>query len=860
MTTIHDASAQIPVESRRARLRGDVALAAHVLPTHYPLETFIAVNPLAGLDSMPFEQAISRAADQYGVRGTLPQETFRELYRAGRITDTDLDRAIYRRYPNLQGAPALPLGEREVEPTELLRGDLLHGIRTPQPRRRYRTLGEQSGPEMAEAIDAQCAKWCSAFFGQAGWTMPGRDAGFFAAWRTLAPHDSGLAGAVRTRLRECAGRADDAVLNALAALQVDDDDRITYLQAHLTRLTGWAAHIRWCGTQDAGIDLVDYLAVRLTYEAALLLQNPLTPASLFQREVTEGIPSARERAEHLVEVWGLTGASDDQLAAAARVLAVVPVATREILWQNAFEGNYRDGLLTDIDSGRGQDPVGPVAAQLVCCIDTRSEGLRRHLEAVGPYQTLGFAGFFAVAIRYTDLLGGQARDLCPVLIRPSYAIREVAAPDTADRARRLAGANALAGAESAFHSAKDALAAPFALAEAAGWPSAPLTAAKTFAPVWHAKLRRRLRDLAVPAAPTVIDVDSIPMGERVLFGQVALTMMGLTDGFARLVVVCGHASTTENNPYQASLDCGACGGQPGGPNARTAAAILNEPGVRNELSLLGISIPAETYFVAAQHDTTTDRVTLLDEHLIPRSHHHDVRQLRDDLDLAGSRLAAERCAGLPGAPMPTSLARAARHVYRRSVDWAQVYPEWGLAGNAAFVIAPREVSVGIDLQRRVFLHSYDADVDPDGGALETILTAPLVVAQWINSQYYFSAVAPEAFGAGTKTIHNVVGTAGVIAGHNGDLRLGLPRQSVVDGERLIHEPVRLLAVVQAPLSRIDAIVGRNPVLQRLIGNDWIAVAARENSHQGWQRWTHSGWQSWDNTTRSMALREEEKIR
>ena len=140
---------------------------------------------------------------------------------------------------------------------------------------------------------------------------------------------------------------------------------------------------------------------------------------------------------------------------------------------------------------------------------------------------------------------------------------------------------------------------------------------------------------------------------------------------------------------------------------------------------------------------------------------------------------------------------AFRHVAGRSADWAQVYPEWGLAGNAALV-APREVSSGKNLQRRVFLHSYSAEVDPDGSALETILTAPLVVAQWINCQYYFSTVAPEVFGAGTKTIHNVVGTAGVIAGHEGDLRLGLPWQSVATSERLVHEPMRLLAVIQAP--------------------------------------------------------------
>jgi uncharacterized protein YbcC (UPF0753/DUF2309 family) len=447
-----------------------------------------------------------------------------------------------------------------------------------------------------------------------------------------------------------------------------------------------------------------------------------------------------------------------------------------------------------------------------------------------------------------------------VLIAPNHDIAETPMPEAADMAaRQVAGFTRLAGAEAAFHAAKEGMAAPFTLAEAAGWAAAPLSAAKTLAPAFTGALRRRLRDAVAPDAPTVIDLDAMPKNEQILFAQVALTTMGLTTGFGRLVVLCSHGSGTENNPYQASLDCGACGGQAGAPNARTATAILNRPAVRAGLRSLGIDIDDDTWFIAAQHDTATDRVTLLDTHLVPNTHRADIERLDRDLRSAGAALAAERCTALPGAGRVHSPRRAARHVASRSLDWAQVYPEWGLAGNAAFIVAPREISRGVDLQRRVFLHSYDADVDSDGSALETILTAPLVVAQWINCQYYFSTVCPQVFGAGTKTIHNVVGTVGVIAGHTGDLQLGLPWQSVSDGERLLHEPMRLLAAVQAPLSRIDTIIGNNPILQQLFGNDWVALAARESPDRPWHRWTRAGWRPWTESPSTQTVLDEEMV-
>ena len=135
--------------------------------------------------------------------------------------------------------------------------------------------------------------------------------------------------------------------------------------------------------------------------------------------------------------------------------------------------------------------------------------------------------------------------------------------------------------------------------------------------------------------------------------------------------------------------------------------------------------------------------------------------------------------------MTLRASKARREVRRRSNDWSQVRPEWGLSGNAAFIVGRRELTRGIHLDGRVFLHSYDYRGDPDGRLLEAVLTGPQVVGQWINMEHYFSAVDQEVYGSGSKIYHNVVGRLGIMSGPQSDLRTGLAWQTVMNGARPI---------------------------------------------------------------------------
>jgi uncharacterized protein YbcC (UPF0753/DUF2309 family) len=315
--------------------------------------------------------------------------------------------------------------------------------------------------------------------------------------------------------------------------------------------------------------------------------------------------------------------------------------------------------------------------------------------------------------------------------------------------------------------------------------------------------------------------------EQTLTVDTALRMMGLMKRFARLVLFCAHGSTSENNPYESALDCGACGGNEGKPNARVLAMIANNPRVRERLIKTGIEIPSDTHFLAGQMDTTTDEIQLFDLEDVPPTHRADLSLLQEDLNKAAERTCQERCGRFPDVPQALAGLKAEAHVRRRSLDWSQVRPEWGLSGNTAFIVGRRDLTKALDLEGRVFLHSYDYREDPSNRLLEVLLTAPQVVAQWINMEHYFSTVDNEVYGGGSKVYHNVVGRIGIMSGPWSDLRLGLAWQTVMNGDVPFHEPMRLLTIVEAPRERLEKLIARHEVLQHFYHNEWVHLVALE---------------------------------
>ncbi|MFM8269088.1 MAG: DUF2309 domain-containing protein [Pseudomonadota bacterium] len=812
-----DTHPEVPRETQKnfeAVLRG---VCEQVAPI-WPLANFIAVNPLQGFEKKSFREAVEIARALYHAKGVPDLGYFHDQFKKGRIVTSDLVDAIKKLNPEVSVESLMKILVEEASQDEGAKSDRqLSDV--------FLVLSEWAdqlfGTKLYPLMQSEVSKWAGAYFdrGEAAWSMPGREKGFFAAWRDLVLFEKGveLAGlqGFRDYVRKLPENNIKAIEKMMADLGVPEKLVPDYLMRHFASAPGWAGLFLLNGRenqfsqgQDSLGPLLDYLAMRLSYDVVGSLAT-------FGQEI------------QLKSPWqGMLFLANEKLPKAEDKKDLAPSAG--LIWLEAFERNYRSRLLdllqkaSQKNNSLEEGNVGRPTAQAVFCIDVRSEAFRRNLEVEGSFDTYGFAGFFAIPLAHQEFGGEEPSPQCPVLIRPKYLVLEK--PNENDKvkaARVLNHRDSSKALDSALHEVKNTSVSPFALVETFGGLGFFSMYFKSFAPQIKKGIKAALDRVMGIDLNTFPQLQNIPAEDQVAIAENSLRIMGLLKNFGRLVLLCGHGSTTTNNAYATALDCGACGGHRGAPNARVAAQIFNDQKVRNALELRGISIPADTVFIAGEHDTATDTITILDEESVPFSHAQDLSELKTALKKAGESLNLERTQRFDN---PKKFKGEASHeVQRRSMDWSEARPEWGLAGNAAFIVAKRTLTKSLNLKSRSFLHSYDWESDTVGKALEVIMTAPMVVAEWINTQYYFSSVDNEVFGSGNKVIHNVVGKLGVMQGNVSDLKIGLPLQSVSNGNELVHEPMRLLVVIEAPRSRVQAIVQLQESVKKLVVNEWIRL-------------------------------------
>lgn len=754
------------------------------IPPLWDLSNYVAVNPFLGYSTTNWQQAAEEIAHALDADILPPVEFYQSAWKRGALEHVHLAAAAALHHYDAAYLAELLAGTTPmpVRPH--------HGITT-MAERHDRACGSRWKQQVHASICRWCAVWATG--GGTAWTSS-QTQSLYASWRAAAQVDrsleiAGLRGWRRwiKDLPECPDAAFNILLPRVA---MHDEDKEAYLYRLLCSVYGWASFLRrdsWSSADEAAGTLGELLAVCLCADVAV----------------------------HEL-------ASESEKAARGPHVPNVPDQRIRAVFQEALEDGYVSGLLGTLKNF--QEPMHRPEIQAVFCIDVRSEILRRNLEAQSnAIETMGFAGFFGIFLDWR--IGDTQSSRCPVLLKPSFQVGAEEVPrgqDFSSATKWLQGAPSAAfsfveilGLAYGFKLAKDALAIQSA-------NTSQESAIQFGLPPENAEV-----GLSVEA--------------RADIAASILRNMGLRQRFARLILLCGHEGHSENNPHSASLDCGACGGHSGAINARVAAALLNDARVRAALQQRGIGLPSDTRFLAGVHDTATDEVHLLDLGQVPESHAEDVERLRGWLEGAGACTREERAHtlglnGLTGEPLR-------KQFRKRSRDWSETRPEWGLARNAAFIAARRQRSRGVNLEGRAFLHDYDWRNDTDNSILGLILSAPMVVASWINLQYFASTVDNDRFGAGNKTLHNRVDRLGVVIGNGGDLRTGLPLQSVhaSDGS-WYHEPLRLQVVVEAPPEKIAEALRMHEGARDLVENGWVRLFALAPESNELHRWVSGqGW-------------------
>ena len=808
---------------------------ARIAPT-WPLDRFIAVNPYWGHLERPIAAAAAELAALSGSPMLMSRDGFRQQWQAGQIGRQHLQAAIAAAESTETVDTLLAgLGARPALPARLpLATDRVDA---------HRDLGHAMA--WRDYITHHISQCCAAFFdqGQAAWG-PDRSGGLYPSWLRQSAHDLGpgmLMGypGFSLRLARLPGEPRALIAAAMQALQVPAAAQEAYFSALLMSINGWAswcAYQRWQARLEQRDDdqIVHLLAVRLAWEWLL----------------HDGYP-ALEVAKGLASAWR---GSDVCVAQAQRAQQA------DWLWQAALERSYQAPLCQGLHRAPAA-PAEPAAAaaspavQAVFCIDVRSEVYRRALEASSPaVQTLGFAGFFAMFVAYRPLGTDMVRPQLPGLLAPGSCITDAYDAPALGQALAQQRRKKLQWRQQ-WQAFRSGAGSSFSFVESCGLLFAgkliqrSLGGAKDPVPVEQTSLspaqRSQLRPRLLPAGGAESSAEGrAALDAGIQAAATALGAMGLTANHARLVLLAGHGSTSANNPHAAGLDCGACGGQTGEVNARALALLLNGPQVRQGLLAHGVVVPESTWFLAGLHNTTTDEMQLFDLDLLPASHLQDLSRLKTWLADAGCRARAERAAslGLGAAAADVTALRTA--VQARSTDWAQVRPEWGLANCASFIVAPRSRSQHLNLAGRSFLHDYDWQRDSGFKVLALIMTAPMVVTNWINLQYHASTVDNTRYGSGDKVLHNVVGgNIGVFEGNGGDLRIGLPMQSLHDGQHFRHTPLRLSVFIQAPQAAIDSTIAGSATVRQLLDNGWLHLFRLGDDAGVWRYQPGGGWQA-----------------
>lgn len=758
----------------------------------WPLQNTVAVNPFWNFRDQhiwPTMNYLKSVLHQYPL---MPVSYFTEKYEKGEITTSALRRSLSE---TTKIWPTLPSTTSEFiaafpKKTPVNRKFTTVAEITPHALDLHQFVRDEIGKIASSYFDTRQALIQNPWQGKSLWKM----------WQSWLLNDRslqviGIGRSAETLNKIVADDPTESIERVLQAFGIHNSQgRYFYLQRALSTVLGWASHVAYLQWQkgldhptDRSAQLEELLAIRVMYDYLIWSEYHTKNLRTYQKWT------------QAFQTFRFEDLSDDE--------HLGYLATWQLAAELSYQQYINDQLLSPRLKSQDESDV-----EFVFCIDVRSEMIRRHLEEQDPrISTRGFAGFFGAPVQVRRAEESGPRNCLPVLLKPSLFIEEkVSTHESAQLDERLIR-------QSFYRNLRKTALGSFLFVELFGILSFVDLVSKTkralFSNLWQKKTPSRFRPVQIHRHQLLHfhNRQSLTLEDRVNVAANALNHMGYRHILKKWIVIVGHGSSTTNNAFNSALDCGACGGHAGDVNAQLMVSVLNDPEVRVALHQRGYYISAETRFVAALHETVSDEIQWLNTTGFEKDERWTIIQGR--CSEATRDCQAER-----------QYLRSDfldRSPYRRSNNWSEVRPEWALAGNACFIVAPRARTLGTNLSGRSFLHDYDWSQDKDFKTLELIMTAPMIVTNWINMQYFGSVVAPQTYSSGSKTLHNLTNESYVVEGNGGDLRVGLPLQSVHDGQQYVHEPLRLSVFIEAPIGEIERIILKHQVVKDLVHHEWL---------------------------------------
>lgn len=763
----------------------------HFLPSQAPLKDFIHHNTLHAFQEDKFHEGLGKAAQLFGYKVYMTISEYRNEYQNGSIQDEILDNVLSK-FKN---------AEEQIWKKKLL----------------FETINEELDPRIGRfrsywkehfKIDLDALVYPTLFRivgsyldqGVAIWNFPASQKGFIDSIKELEKNS--LVSFFKTKRVKSLLLNDKCSLESLLNIVVGREE--LYEQYIFDQQFG---HPGWSGI----VSVIEENPERLIDAKLISLEDLIRLELLMEIDALD---------DHFGEIWSPLGVKIEHYPE----VLFSDVSYNESLeikklWQEAFEWSYYDQVLKGLQLQKKSFKVQESSSfQAVFCIDDRECSLRRYVEEADPNcSTYGTAGFFNVEFFFQPEHSNFYTKVCPASIKPKHLIREY---ENKNRNTK----------DIYFGKQTHGLLSGWLLTQTLGFWSALKLFFSVFRPTQNSASVSSFRHVDKHSMLTIENNNGEQSSDGLQVGYTVeemanrleglLRSLGLLDGFAPLIYAVGHGSSSVNNTHYAGYDCGACSGRPGSVNARVICHIGNHSGVREILKGRGIEIPETTQFIPALHDTSRDEMMYYDLKLLNEQNFNKHNSIAEKFSKALDLNSKERSRRFMTIKTNRSASKVHEKIKLRTVSLFEPRPELNHATNTLCIVGRREFSKNLFLDRRSFLNSFDYNSDPEGNYLLNILNAVAPVCGGINLEYYFSRVDNHNLGAGTKLPHNVMGLIGVANGIDGDLRTGLPSQMIE-----VHDPIRLMVIVEHFPSVVLNIIKRNPATYQWFLNDWVKLAA-----------------------------------